>query len=152
MRRGTSPVLGVVLLCALTVVTAATVGAAVWPSLPDRPPVADFDLDVDADANQLTLRHVGGEALAVTDISLRVHVSGEPLTHQPPVPYFATDGFRSGPTGPLNVGADGPWRAGQSATIRLASTNHPLPHAGDRVTVRVVTDRAVVAELTATAT
>ncbi len=141
-----------VLLCALTVVTAATVGAAVWPALPDRPPVADFDLDVDADANQLTLRHVGGESLTVEEVSLRVQVNGEPIAHQPPVPYFATDGFRSGPTGPLNVGADGPWRAGQSATIRLASTNGPLPQAGDRVTVRVVTDRAVVADLAATAT
>lgn len=151
MPRAASPVVGAVLLCALTVVTAAAVGAAVLPSLPEPAPTARLHLSADADANRLTLRHAGGEALDVADLALRVRVDGEPLAHQPPVPFFATEGFRSGPTGPLNVGADGPWRAGQTATIRLATTNRPLPDAGDRIAVTVLSGGGVVAKLEATA-
>lgn len=152
VSRATSTVVGVVMLVGLTVVTASVVGAAVWPTLPEPTPTAQLQLSAEADANRLTVRHVGGDAIDVSEIRLRVRVRDEPLAHQPPVPFFAADGFESGPTGPFNVASEGAWRAGQTATLTLAGTNEPLPDEGDRVTVTVLSDGGVVTRLETTAT
>jgi len=152
MDRATSPVVGVALLLALTVVAATAVGtAALALEPPSRPPVASFSLTVDADTDRLILRHRGGETVDTERVGLRVSVGGVPLEHQPPVPFFAATGYRSGPTGPLNSGADPRWSAGERATLRLAGTNAPLPERGDRVTVRVVVDGASTGTLRAVA-
>ena len=151
MSRGVATALAVVLLVAACVTAAATVGAVVATDPGTAPPVADLRLSVDGDADRLILRHAGGEAIPAESIRLRVRVNGTALAHQPPVPFFAARGFRAGPTGPFNPSTVGPWRAGQTAALRLASTNHPRPAPGDRVTVRVSTESAVIAELAATA-
>lgn len=152
MSRATSTAVGVVLVVALTVVTASVVAAAVWPTLPSPPPTATLELSADAGADRLRFHHRSGDAIDVDEISLRVRVDGESLTHQPPVPFFAATGFESGPEGPFNVASEGAWRAGQTASIRLAATNEPLLTAGDRVAVTVSTDGGVVADLEARAT
>jgi len=150
MDRATSPVVGVALLLALSVVAATAVGtAAVALDTPPDPPMASFSLTVDAADDSLTLRHRGGESVATDDLTLRVTVEGEPLRHQPPVPFFAATGYRSGPTGPLNSGADPRWSAGERATLRLAGTNAPLPETGDRVTARLLVDGSSIATLRA---
>lgn len=150
MPRGSSPGVAVVLLALVTVLAAAAVGAAIGEP-PDPTPVADLRLSVDASADRLTIRHAAGDALDVADLEVRVSVAGEPLAHQPPVPFFAARGFASGPTGPFNPAGGTTWRAGQTATLGLAGTNAPLPDEGDRVTVTVSTDTAALAELEATA-
>lgn len=139
-------------MVALTVVTASVVAAAVWPTLPSRPPTAQLEVSADADADRVSLSHVSGDAIDVEEIRLRVRVDGESLAHQPSVPFFATEGFESGPNGPFNVASEGTWRSGQTASFRLAQTNEPLPAVGDRVTVTVFADGGVVAELETRAT
>lgn len=151
MSRATSPVVAVVLLAMVTVVAAAGVGLGLATSPADPVPVAELRLSVDAGADALTLRHAGGDTIDVDDLAVAVRVDGHPLAHQPPVPFFAARGFRSGPTGPFNGAHDPSWRAGQRATLRLASTNDPLIDPGDRVTVTLATERGVVATLTAAA-
>ena len=47
MQRGTSPVIGVVLLLAITVLSAAAVGLVVSNAPPEPPPTAAFDGAVD---------------------------------------------------------------------------------------------------------
>jgi flagellin-like protein len=148
VSRAVVPVVASVVLVALTValagaVATATVGSAP-PSQQDRPVLA---LSADAGADRLVLRHRAGPALNVSHLSLRVRVDGTPLTHQPPVPFFAARGFRAGPTGPFNAGGDPTWTAGERATLRLASTNHPIIEPGDRVAVRVTRDGRSVARL-----
>jgi len=147
-----APAVGVAALLAATVALAAVVaaGLAAVPA-PTDPPTAALSLEVDADADRLTLTHRAGDPLDVRALTLRVRVGGEPLAHQPPVPFFAARGCRAGPTGAFNAGADPVWRPGEAASLRLASTNGPLPAAGDPVTVTVAVEGHVVAEVTATA-
>lgn len=153
MARASSPVVAVCLLVAVTVLAAAAVGTTLATETPSEP-VAVTDLRVSADAatDSVTLRHAGGETLNASSLRVRLRVDGQPLAHQPPVPFFATRGFRSGPTGPFNPAGGTTWRAGQRATLRLASTNSPRLRAGDRVVVTVATDQGIVAELSTTAT
>lgn len=144
--------MAIVLLTGLTVAIAASVGAVVTAQPADPPPVADLELSVDAGTDRIAVHHGGGEAVPTDGISVRVRVDGESLAFQPPVPYFAARGFRAGPTGPFNPATAGDWQAGETASVRLASTNAPTIHEGDRVRIKIGTERAVLAELAATAT
>lgn len=150
-RRASTPVVGVLLLVAITVIGAATVGLAASATPPDPAPTAAIGLSVDADAERITLTHEGGDPIDLTETSLRVEVDGTELTHQPPVPFFAATGFESGPTGPFNTATPDRWRPGQSGTLRLAGTNDPRIDPGSKVTVTVVSDGTVIATVDATA-
>lgn len=151
--RAVSPVVGTVLLVAVTVACATAVGlGATSFSTPAPPPTAALDLSVDAAADTLTLTHRGGDALDVESLRLHVTVEGDPLLRQPPVPFVGARGFRGAPSGAFNRAAAGEWTAGEESTLRLAGTNAPLPSAGEEVRVRVYDDGTKVAELSATAT
>jgi FlaG/FlaF family flagellin (archaellin) len=147
VARASTSVVAVVLLLAVTALGAAALGQAVSVSVADPPPRATFALAADAGADTVTIRHVAGAAIPVERLRVRLAVGGEALAHQPPVPYFAAPGFAGTPTGPANVGHDGPWAAGEAATLALASTNEPLPDRGDVVTARLSTPRGVIARL-----
>lgn len=134
--RAISPVLGVVLLTALTVLAAAAVFAAVVVAPPDPAPVATFGAEADA-TGEIRVTHRGGDAVAPGDLRVRVRVDGEPLAEQPPVPFFAAPGFESGPTGPFNSATAGEWRAGRTASLRVADTNEPTLSRGATVELRL---------------
>ena len=155
-RRAVAPILGAALLVALTVVLAAAVGVAVSGLGPtggvaEDPRPTALSLSVEAEADRLTLAHRAGTPLDARRLTLRVHVAGTPLEHQPPVPFFTARGFRAGPTGPLNAAADPGWTAGERASLRLASTNAPEIDPGDRVMVEVAIGDRRVATLSARA-
>jgi len=134
------------------VVAATVVGGAALQTAPSTPtPHAVVTLSADATTNRVTLVHRGGDALDVRRLSLRVSVDGTSLRHQPPVPFFAARGFRSGPTGPFNVASDPRWTAGESASFALARTNSPGLSPGSDVTVVLVSGGRVVARLHAVA-
>ncbi len=152
MARATSSLVGVVLLVAVTVLVATAAGslAAVDPGT--EVPTASLSLTADAEADRIALTHQGGETLDVSELSVTVSVDGAELDRQPPVPFFAADGFESGPTGPFNVASDDDWSAGETAGIRIASTNEPRLSEGSHVEVTVATEGGVVASLETTAT
>jgi flagellin-like protein len=138
--RAVSPVIGVVLLIAVTLVAAAVLGVTVFGiAQTDPPPQATFTLDADSATQTITLTHRGGTALDPESLRLRVSVDGEPIAHQPPIPFFASEGFMSGPTGPFNSADEGKWITGQSASVQLASTNTQF-HAGSLISVRLYVD------------
>ncbi|MFB6083429.1 MAG: type IV pilin [Halorientalis sp.] len=150
--RALGSVVGVVLLIAVAVLAAAAVGVtALGATPPDGPTRVAFELRADAGADRLTLVHRGGDTVAVSDLRVRVRIDGQPLAHQPPVPFFAATGFESGPTGPFNTAAGGDWEAGERASLRLAGTNEPTLEAGSRVTVELYLDGRKLAELKAVA-
>jgi len=138
-------------LVGVAVVAAATVGATVITATPERPPRAALDLSANAAADRLTLVHRGGDRLRVQRLRVRVWIDGRPLAHQPPVPFFAAEGFEAGPTGPFNSAADGRWTAGEAATVTLAGTNEPSLRAGASVRVHIYQGEYRVAALRATA-
>jgi flagellin-like protein len=151
VSRGVTSVVGVVLLVALTVLAAAALGAALSPDAGMAPPTTRLSLAVDPGTDRIELTHEGGATLQAESLRVRVRVDGDPLVHQPPVPFFAATGFAGGPTGPFNSASDGAWRAGETAAVELAGTNSPRITEGSRVTVTVATDRGVVTERTTTA-
>ncbi|MFC4359552.1 type IV pilin [Halobium salinum] len=143
---------GVALLLALTVVTAGSVGAV----LVDRAastvgePAPTVALSLSVEGDRLTVTHEGGAALDTRRLRLVVTVDGEPLAHQPPVPFFSARGFAPGPTGPFNVAADQGLTAGESAGFVVAGTNSPALEPGSTVEVAIYREGTPVATLTAT--
>ena len=146
--RATSPVLGIVLLLAVTVALAGAVGSvALESTAPSAAPRAVIDLRVDAGADRLTFVHRGGDAIDVGDLTIRVCIGGTPLDAQPPVPFFSASGFRPGPTGPFNSATDRRWEVGETASVSVAGTNDPTIAPGSTVSVTLSVNGSVVAEV-----
>ncbi|MFD1513256.1 type IV pilin N-terminal domain-containing protein [Halomarina rubra] len=146
--RALTPVAGALLL-AITVVLAGITATALVTGVGETdlsvPATTAVGCSADADANRLSLTHRGGDALDPSSLRVRVRVAGDLLAHQPPVPFFAARGFRSGPTGPFNRGWAGEWTTGTTASVTLAGTNTHLD-ASQRVRVRLWADGSLVAD------
>lgn len=146
--RGIAPVIGIVLIVGLTALLGTAVGVMATGIGPtDPPPEVRFTGEYDAEQRLITLQHAGGEVIAVDRLRLRVEVDDEPLEHQPPIPFFAARGFESGPSGPINPASDGDWAPGEIARFGIATTNEPIPSTDATVTVIVLVDDLVVAEV-----
>lgn len=148
--RAAAPVIGVVLLVALTVVTAAGVGALLSATPPDDATTAAFECEAFPDG-EIRVTHRGGDAVDPERLRVRISVGGRRLAEQPPVPFFSAPGFHSGPTGPFNSAYSGSWTAGETASLRVASTNAPAVRAGTTVEVRIYVGDRPVATLETTA-
>ena len=142
--RAAAPVVGVVLLVAVTVASAAGLGVLLAVDPPAAAPTASFDCVATSDG-EIRVTHRGGEAVDPSTLRVRVRVDGRPLAEQPPVPFFAARGFESGPTGPFNSAHTGSWTADETASLRVASTNRPTLEAGATVELRLYAgDRPIV--------
>ncbi|GAB7093870.1 hypothetical protein JCM30237_10220 [Halolamina litorea] len=151
--RAVSPALGVVLLVGVTVAAAAVLGTAVLgqaTALTEPPPTASFEIEAQGD--RVSISHAGGDAVDVRALRIEVAVDGEPLTHQPPVPFFASPGFHGGPTGPFNPETDPGWVVGETASFRVAGTNDPTLAPGARLTVDLFDGNQLFASLSARVT
>ncbi|MDF9744878.1 type IV pilin [Natrinema salsiterrestre] len=152
-RRGVSPILGVLLLLALTVclATVVAVGLGGW-SPESAGPNATFELSADADGSSIALEHVAGDPIDVEALSVTIAINGTELSAQPPVPFVGASGFRGTPDGPFNARTESEWTPGEEAGVSVAETNTPTLEAGDSVTVTLVVDGRRIAELETTAT
>lgn len=130
---------------AVAVIVATTSGAILLDltAHPETLERASFELSVHPDGT-VVLTHRGGTPVDVQEITVNVTVDGRPLSHQPPVPFFATRGFRGGPTGAFNPAAESRWRVGERASFRVASTNAPPIEDGVRVRVRLYLDGSLL--------
>ena len=136
--RGSTVLVGSVLLVGLVVVLAAGVGVAALDAAESSPdPIRPTMFSVSVSGETVTLTHEGGAPLDVRTIRIRVAVGGDALAYQPPVPFFSARGFRPGPTGPFNTAANARWTAGESASFAVAATNDPTLTAGEHVVVRI---------------
>lgn len=151
MSRAVSAVIGVVLLVAVTVVFSVTVFAAVDQGLTEPAPTVSLTVSADATTDSIQLSHQGGDELDVTEIDLSISIDGEELRYQPPVPFFAAEGFESGPVGAFNSASDSTFRAGETTSITLATTNTPQLQHGATVTVQITTRSSVLYDETTTA-
>ena len=146
--RATTAAIGVVLLIGVTVVVSVTVGTTLVGGTVDSTaePTPSAVIELSADGETLRFSHTHGDQLAVETITIRISVDGEPLEFQPPVPFFAAEGFESGPTGPFNPSGETEWRVGEQASLTIAATNSPQPAPGDTVSVRIQTTDGLIAE------
>ncbi len=149
--RAVSPIIGILVLLALTVCLAAVVALGVSGLSPESPePTASFELAVDGDRSSITIDHVAGDAIDVEDLSVTITVNGTELSQQPPVPFVGASGFDGTPDGPFNARADPEWTPGERAGLSVAGTNSPGISAGDSVTVSLAVDGKLVATLETT--
>ena len=143
-ERASVPVVGTVLLIALTVFVALVMTSTLLGVGSTAEPTPTAAIDLEVDGNTLTMSHDHGDPLNVTAISIRITVDGEPLDEQPPVPFFAASGFESGPTGPFNAASDNEWQVGRTASLTVADTNQPTLESGSTVSVKITTDDGAV--------
>lgn len=140
------------LLIGVVVVLAATVAGAGF-ALEDAAsaePAPTATVSLSASGDRLALVHEGGDPLDTRTLDLWIAVDGEPLAHQPEVPFFSQRGFRAGPTGPFNSAGDSTWTVGERASLRVAASNQPTLEAGDTVEVRVLAENAELLRVSTT--
>ena len=71
-EKAVSPVIGVILMVAITVILAAVIGVFVLEfgsSVSDSPPTVQFDMTVDSD-NNATILHEGGDVFEADSVSI----------------------------------------------------------------------------------
>jgi hypothetical protein len=157
--RGTAPVVGVVVILAVGLALGGAVAAgaeavatATGQELGDGTDApASIAVSLSVDGDTIAVTHQAGPTLDASRVRLRIAIDGTPLAHQPPVPFFAAEGFRAGPTGPFNVASDGPWRPGETGAVRVAGTNHPEVEPGRTVSVTIYVGDERVATVRGTA-
>lgn len=136
--RAVSPAVGTVLLVGITVAVAAVLGTTLFgqaTALAGAPPTAA--VEVVAEGDRITLSHEGGDSVDVDALDVAISIDGESLTHQPPVPFFAAEGFHGGPDGAFNPETDDEWVVGETTTLRVAETNDPALEPGAQLTVEL---------------
>ena len=150
-NRGASTTVAVVVLCGVTVILGATVAGGLTGLSERAEPTPRAAVSLSVDDETLTLTHNHGDPLDMRALRMVVSVDGEPLQHQPPVPFFSASGFDPGPTGPFNSASDSEWTVGESASLTLAGTNSPTIEPGSTVRVELYQDdtRIVTSETTA---
>lgn len=150
MIRATAPILGTLMLTAVTIALAAAVSTTVLtaplaPLGPTDPTPIALSLIATADDDRLVFVHEQGPSLDVRELTVRIAVDGTPLSHQPPVPFFSVTGFQAAPTGPFNPASDPVWETGERTSLQLAGTNTPQLTTGAMVTVRFYVDDTPIA-------
>lgn len=80
--RAVSPVIGVILMVAITVILAAVIAAFVlgFGADTEAPPQASLDMDVDAGTDNVTIEHLSGESINHENLRLGGDVSVDNLT------------------------------------------------------------------------
>ncbi|MBP1987208.1 type IV pilin [Halolamina salifodinae] len=80
-ERGVSPVIGVILMVAITVILAAVIGTFVLGLGDSLNQAPQSTLDASSDSGNITINHNGGDPLPKSDISITVtNSSGSELT------------------------------------------------------------------------
>lgn len=171
-RRGTSPVVGVVLLVGITVLLASVMGAfvAFGEATVEPAPRTHFTASLDAtdgwpDGQRLQVVHEGGDAVQASEIALVLEIdrvdaasrlTGFPTRRLTDDNVRGPDVFDNGYAGVDGVldaaYTDGRWESGDRASLRIAQTNLDV-RPGDRVRVRIVHEpsNAVLANLAVSA-
>jgi flagellin-like protein len=109
-----SPVIGVILMVAITVILAAVIASFVL-GLGDQnnpAPTTSFDFDYDGSSEQLTISHEDGDELTLSNLYIRGDTLG--TTGQ----LDSSTGFSSEPSG-------SDWKAGESLVIDQSGESPP---------------------------
>ena len=145
-------------MVAVVLVVACTIGLSVGVvalsgsiGSPSAPPQVILTGAADTSTGVITIAHDGGEELDVDSLALVVTIDGDELVHQPPVPFFSSDGFAPGPTGAFNVASDRTLTAGETASFELAASNEPQLESNSVVRIRVIYEDAMLLTIEFTA-
>jgi flagellin-like protein len=117
--RGVSPVIGVILMVAITVILAAVIGTFVLglgDSLGNNQPTAQLNADLNASNDSITLSHGGGDSLVTDDLRVVVENGSDTETFTP----FTSDTFAVGDSTGIDVsGGSTVGGVGTGDTLRI---------------------------------
>jgi flagellin-like protein len=139
-NRAVSPVIGVILMVAITVILAAVIGTFVLglgDSLNNTAPQANLDAEADASSNTVTLRHNGGDALSASSSEIQVNIGTNDIDF---VDAGSSDEFSVGDEVVIDTNSpgitSGAWDgSGFSTTSGTTSTGFT---AGDSIEIRII--------------
>lgn len=153
MPRAVSPVVGILLLTAITLVLAGVAGVVAFEQGPGPPPSEPVELSATANATsgRIVVAHESGPPIDVREIEVRITVAGTRLKHQPSVPFYSATGFASFPSGPFNPVADPWWELGERASLTVTNRNDPTLTPGVTVRVELYRDDLPIAAVETTA-
>ena len=80
--RAVSPVIGVILMVAITVILAAVIGTFVLglgDSLGDSQPTAQLNAEIDYDSENVTIEHSGGDSIEADELRVIVDINDTTL-------------------------------------------------------------------------
>ena len=103
--RAVSPVIGVILMVAITVILAAVIGTFVLDlgqNAGQSAPQASLDVELDDSTDQVTIEHTGGDDL----LSDRTKVVVKDSSSSKDFSTSASDAFSVGETADMDVGSD----------------------------------------------
>ncbi|MEZ3117590.1 type IV pilin [Halobaculum sp. MBLA0147] len=148
--RAVSPVIGVVLMVAITVILAAVIGSFVLNLSNQTNQAApqaslDAELNSSADAN-FTLSHNGGETLASSETRIVVQSGGDSVTIEEDLP--SNTEFSAGDSLEFDLGNSEASGLGWGGSFELTEAG-TISSFGDEVTIRVIdtTSQQVVASI-----
>lgn len=98
-NRAVSPVIGVILMVAITVILAAVIGVFVLDignSVADAPPSAQFSVDYADDGSSVNITHEGGDTVDTDDIYVTVDGDTEDDTSSTITVDYGGDSLSSG--------------------------------------------------------
>ncbi|CCQ37424.1 DUF1628 domain protein [Natronomonas moolapensis 8.8.11] len=103
--RAVSPVIGVILMVAITVILAAVIGTFVLGlgDSVESAPQASFDFDLDEDNNVVEVTHRGGDTIDLSDLEFRVGGTDTTLDDSASGSSEITGEFRAGDNGFVSV-------------------------------------------------
>jgi len=136
-NRGVSPVIGVILMVAITVILAAVIGAFVLGigGDIDTAPQASFEItDTDTEENQIELRHRGGDTIEWDDTNLIVENASDSETVRWDGPDAGS--FSAGDRATINTSGDRELTSGGEPIS--ASEGDFTFNTGDRITVTLI--------------
>ncbi|AKH98112.1 type IV pilin [Halanaeroarchaeum sulfurireducens] len=84
--RGVSPVIGVILMVAITVILAAVIGTFVLglgENVSSTAPQAQLTMSADASTDNITVEHKGGDAIIASEIKVKVSNESKSVTYTP---------------------------------------------------------------------
>jgi len=119
--RAVSPVIGVILMVAITVILAAVIGTFVLglgDSLGDSQPTAQLDAEIDYSSENVTIEHNGGDSIESGELSVIVDINGTTIES--------------------NSNYDSRLSVGDTITGSVATGTGTGPVAGSEVRIRVV--------------
>ena len=103
--RAVSPVIGVILMVAITVILAAVIGSFVLGlgESVDSAPQASFDFSVNETEDSLVVTHRGGDTIEINNIEVRVGGSDATLNNAASGGSALTGSFSTGDTGYVDI-------------------------------------------------
>ena len=118
--RGVSPVIGVILMVAITVILAAVIAAFVLGlgDTNESAPTVTWDYEYDESGGNLTVTNTGGDSFDPNNVEFQLDGSGDVDDTAFPVPATAS---ASGNDGVNSIDIGNPSTAGDSVSLNLTS-------------------------------